>query len=464
MKPPSSSGIDRRHWLLVLLVALSGATALGHQLLWTRRLTDLLGASSESSVRVFGCFFLGLGSAAAAWKGGRFARPFRTLVWIELGIIALTLPILTLPAWTDWIWPALGPGALTDWRGSAVKLIVSFLVVTPPAILMGAGFPLLIRGALNDGRTMHRHGVDMYAGNTLGGVAGLLLAAVWIIPAAGSFGAIISCMGANAALAGAFWALDRKVSPRAEKTVAGGRSQKQAGAGNPIAYRTILSLSFFSGAGVLAAEVAGLKMLMLAATFSFHTPMAILCAVILTLGISACCVRPALRLAGSAASGLPVFASLAGALLCVAPLIFMAMVTRENPFVGHASLWSFSLQLILVALASLGPALLFGGMIFPAALHWLGAEGDDARGHRLGWLMALNGLGGLIGAELAHGVLIPTLGVYRTFGCIGLAYVAVSAALSFRRGRRGVVAGKTATALAAAVSVLLLGNSDPCRM
>ncbi len=36
-----------------------------HELLWTRRLIDLLGASAASSTRVFSCFFLGLALGAA---------------------------------------------------------------------------------------------------------------------------------------------------------------------------------------------------------------------------------------------------------------------------------------------------------------------------------------------------------------------------------------------------------------
>lgn len=36
---------------------LSGLAAMSHQLLWTRRLIDLLGAGHEASARVFGVFF-----------------------------------------------------------------------------------------------------------------------------------------------------------------------------------------------------------------------------------------------------------------------------------------------------------------------------------------------------------------------------------------------------------------------
>ena len=42
------------------LALASGFAALTHELLWTRRLIDLLGASTESTSRVFGFFFLGL--------------------------------------------------------------------------------------------------------------------------------------------------------------------------------------------------------------------------------------------------------------------------------------------------------------------------------------------------------------------------------------------------------------------
>lgn len=59
------------------IVLASGTLALMHQLLWTRRLVDLLGGSAESSTRVFGCFFLGLslGAALAAFLASRVTSP-----------------------------------------------------------------------------------------------------------------------------------------------------------------------------------------------------------------------------------------------------------------------------------------------------------------------------------------------------------------------------------------------------
>ena len=51
-------------WALAALV-FSGAAALGHQLLWTRRMADLIGATGDSNARVLGCYFLGLALGAA---------------------------------------------------------------------------------------------------------------------------------------------------------------------------------------------------------------------------------------------------------------------------------------------------------------------------------------------------------------------------------------------------------------
>ena len=115
-------------WVLVVLT-LSGAASLGHQLLWTRRMADLIGATGESNARVFGCFFLGvaLGAAAASRFIPRLRRPWRTAAAIELGIGLLSLPALLVNSWSASLWPALGPERLIGWPGAVLKLLLSVL-------------------------------------------------------------------------------------------------------------------------------------------------------------------------------------------------------------------------------------------------------------------------------------------------------------------------------------------------
>ncbi|MEM7391483.1 MAG: fused MFS/spermidine synthase, partial [Verrucomicrobiota bacterium] len=418
----------------LFLVTLSGAAALGHQLLWTRRLTDLLGASAESSVRVFSGFFLGLGigAALAAVNAARIRRPFRVLAWVEAGIVLCCLPILFLPQWTDWIWPALGPDALTGPPGGAIKFLLSVLLIVPPAALMGFSFPVLIRGVLGDSLALGRQGINLYAFNTFGGVAGLLLIAGLILQAVGAFASILILMTVNAFLGFVFLRLHRLNHQELDEQP----SETDSAAGRTPTW--LLAIAFLSGAGVMAAEVAAFKMFTLVATIAFHTPTALLATVILMLAIAAWTIGPLARNAQRLAGYMVISSALAGWCLAWAPVIFMSIVTQHHPYAANPSLFMFMLKFAGVALLSIGPALFLAGMLFPAALKKLGEGGRDAGGRQLGWLLAANGFGGLLGAELTFRWLLPSFGVYQTLGAIGLFYVLVAVGLiGFRSDARG---------------------------
>ena len=85
-RQPTAIDTDFRFGLAVLMA--SGMAALGHEVLWTRRMIDLLGASTETSARVFECFFFGLcsGAAIVSLKLARIRRHWRFLGWVELGV------------------------------------------------------------------------------------------------------------------------------------------------------------------------------------------------------------------------------------------------------------------------------------------------------------------------------------------------------------------------------------------
>jgi spermidine synthase len=423
----NARGTRRVYHAAIVLLILSGAAALGHQLLWTRRLTDLLGASAESSVRVFSCFFfgLGLGSALAAVWVHRITRPFLVLARLEAGIILTTLPILFLPELTDWIWPQVGPEILVAWEGGLIKFLLSTLMIVPPATLMGFGFPVVVRGVMAGGLQLGREGINLYACNTIGGVLGLMLLAGIVLPLAGASGSMIAMMAINAVLGVAFWRLHVQAQPWVEKPFQECRGASSSGRLDP----AMLVIAAFSGAGVMAAEVAAFKMYTLVATMSFHTPTALLVAVILLLAISAWLMGPLSRWCGGLSRAIVLYAALAGLCLALAPVIYMAIVTRKHPYVSNPSVLVFMLKFAGITILTIGPAVFFAGMLFPASLKWLGEDGDDTRGRRLGWLLAVNGLGGLLGAEITYRWLLPWLGVYQTLGAVGLAYTLFAIAL-----------------------------------
>ena len=437
--------------LALVLLTFSGAAALGHQLLWTRRLTDLLGASAESSVRVFSCFFfgLGLGSALAAVYVPHIKRPFLVLARLEIGIVIFTLPILFLPQLTDWIWPRVGPELLVSWQGGLIKFVLSALMIVPPATLMGFGFPVIVRGVLAGGFNLGRQGINLYAFNTVGGVLGLMLLAGFVIPTAGASWSMITTMAINAGLGLAFWRLHQ----RSGKPLAIKESADEKRRLDP----WILAIAGFSGAGVMAAEVAAFKMYTLVATMSFHTPTALLVAVILLLAVSAWLMGPLTRLCGKLSHAIVIYAALAGLCLALAPVIYMAIVTKQHPYLSNPSVLMFMLKFAGIAIVTIGPAIFFAGMLFPVSLKWLGEDGNDAKGRRLGWLLAVNGLGGLLGAEITYRWLLPHLGVYQTLGAVGLVYALFAIGfLCWRSASRSAVSiGFTGVAILAVVGLMV---------
>ena len=134
-------------FVFVVLAFLSGAAALAHELLWTRRLIDLLGATQDVTGRVLGLFFLGLslgGWLATRWNQTN-GNPAIRLGIAELSIAILSVPAVFLPFWADGLVSTLGTETLTSWYGSLIKAILAAAVVLPPAIGMGTTMPMFIR-------------------------------------------------------------------------------------------------------------------------------------------------------------------------------------------------------------------------------------------------------------------------------------------------------------------------------
>lgn len=404
----------------LLLVFLSGAAALMHQLLWTRRMVDLLGASAESLTRVFGCFFLGLalGSAAAALLLRRVRRPWAVAALAEVLVAALALPALFVPDLTAWIWPWLGPERLVAWPGAVLKLAAAALVVVPPAFCMGFILPNVAAAVASPpGTRTGARDVLLYAVNTLGGACGLVGAAAFALPALGAQGGMVAAMAVNLLAAAGFLALHRASG---QKPIPG---EAQGGVAR-LPLRLFL-LAGFSGLGVLSVEIAATQIAMLVATLSFHAPAAILFTVILVLALAAFIAPWLRRITAGAPPGLLLGAvlALAAVLLAIGPLVFMAIVERINPLAENSSVPAFALKLSALTLASFGPGLFVAGLVFPLAI--AEAAGSDRSGRSLGWLLAVNGLGGLLGAELAWRFLLPGVGLHLGIGALALGYAFV---------------------------------------
>jgi spermidine synthase len=167
-------------------IGLSGLTALACEVLWTRTLSLLFGATTYTFSLILAVFLagLGLGSATGAVLARQLERPRLALAACQVALaaaMAWTSYVLTesLPYWP--VNPSLGTG---PWYQFQLDLARSLFAVFPGALLWGASFPLalaaLVRADADTGALVGR----VYAANTLGAIVGSLgaslLLTAWI--------------------------------------------------------------------------------------------------------------------------------------------------------------------------------------------------------------------------------------------------------------------------------------------
>jgi spermidine synthase len=179
---------NHHRWPVLIAIALSGMSALGAEVVWTRLLSLLLGATVYTFSIILAVFLAGLaiGSTAGAAWGRRTARPLAAL---GLSQILLTGAI----AWTAFIlakslpfWPVNPQLAASPWAGFQLDLLRCFYAVFPATFFWGASFPLALAaiapGGVDPGRDVGR----VYAANTIGAIAGSLGFGLLFIPWLGS--------------------------------------------------------------------------------------------------------------------------------------------------------------------------------------------------------------------------------------------------------------------------------------
>jgi spermidine synthase len=402
-------------WFLLLLAVFgSGAAALGYQLLWTRRMVDLLGGSAEAVARIFGVFFLGL--AFGSWLGGRTSgylkSPWRTLAILE-GVIALwILPFVFLHEGTAWIWPALGPDHLEGWLGSLTFWMLSLGLILPPTVAMGCFLPVLLQAIGKE--PCGKVPLTFYAVNTLGGVAGISGMILWLLPVMG----VVPALGFLA-----FWnilcvlffgslAYEQRLKVRMTE-----QPRPQNDCVSDLKPKWIL-MAAGSGFLLLATEICLLASIQLAAPLSFYGVSAVLAVVILTLGIGAWLVAKMGSSLSIVCLGTLLIA--AGVGLAIFPFLLLESLNFWPLISTGTPAWRFWIKLAGLTLALSGLPLLIFGLWFPWVLQRIGQQASLPR--QWGVLLAVNGLGGFLGAELAYRVLLPTLGPFGALSFLGTAY------------------------------------------
>jgi spermidine synthase len=172
---------------VLLVTALSGLTALGAEVVWTRMLSLLLGATVYTFSIILAVFLLGMaiGSSVGAARARSSGDPARDLGLVQLGLAAAaTWAAIMLCASLPY-WPISAGLSHSPWVSFQLDIVRCLWAILPAALLWGASFPLALAGAAARGRDPGRVVADVYVANTLGAIAGALGFTFWIIPAFG---------------------------------------------------------------------------------------------------------------------------------------------------------------------------------------------------------------------------------------------------------------------------------------
>jgi spermidine synthase len=429
----------------LLLMAASGFAGLGYQIVWTQQSALWLGHEAAAVLAVVTAFFGGLaaGAVGLSERIERSARPARWYAACE-AIVALwgmVLLVAMAPA-SAWLLHITGPqpDPLRQW---AVAFAGTFVLLLPATAAMGATLPAMERltTRMRDGE---RSIALLYAANTAGAVAGVLAAALWLVPALGLARTSAVCIGLNLACAAASLLLFGQATA-ATRMAPSAASARRHGV-LPLAATGLLGIAY---------EVLVVHTLSQVTENTVYT-YALLLAVYLTgtaLGAAAyqrwlssggdgerlrnrlLCAMAAACLAGTAS------------LLAIAPVKDWALA-HLGKGMGAALVAE-----ALVALVAFGPPTLLMGALFS---HLSAAAGSS--GATFGRALGINTLGAAAAPVLFGVLLLPAFGPKGALLVVGAGYLAL---LSRRAWPAGLALGGAAAALALWLPPLVFVDVPP---
>ncbi len=179
---------------------LSGMAALVYEVAWSRAISLLVGSSVYAFSLMLTAFIFGLAAGAAAF--GRFVDrrrdPMRAMAIVEILIGAtalLVVPIIgRLPFFLTML---IAKVSGSFWLIQLIGFGVMVMVMTVPALLMGAAFPLAIRIYTRSAAAVGRSVGTVYSVNTVGAILGAFAGGFLLLPAVGIQGAILGAVLLN---------------------------------------------------------------------------------------------------------------------------------------------------------------------------------------------------------------------------------------------------------------------------
>jgi spermidine synthase len=187
--PPACAGLRSADFKAVyVVIGLSGMCALGAEVVWTRLLATMMGATVYTFSVILAVFLVGLGIGSSV--GSLIARSsIRPRVALGLCQFLAAAGV----GWTAFMladsipyWPVNPLLSTSPWFNFQIDLVRCFWAVLPATLMWGASFPLAMAAVAAPGEDPGRLAGETYAANTLGAILGALAFSIAIIPLAGT--------------------------------------------------------------------------------------------------------------------------------------------------------------------------------------------------------------------------------------------------------------------------------------
>jgi spermidine synthase len=195
---------------LLLIAGLAGFCSLLYEVAWFRLLTLAFGGSAYAFSIMLVAFLLGIG--LGGWLGGSAAdrshrRGGRRRVLVTLAALQVAIAVLSWAAMYLYAELPVAVVKLYDLMRDAprwvwgAELLLALVIMLPPALLMGATFPYLVRAATDRAFLEGRPVGQLYGANTLGAIAGAAGGGLVLLPALTIRGAVLAAAAVNLATA-----------------------------------------------------------------------------------------------------------------------------------------------------------------------------------------------------------------------------------------------------------------------
>lgn len=428
----------------------SGFSALVYEVVWSKQLSLLFGATLPALSIVTATYMAGLaiGNALFGKITSSQRNPVRLYALVECGIGLTALGVHLLL-------PGIGEGYVTlaqqNHAGAGLLHILRFgvtaLLLLPTTILIGGTLPVMVRmvrestGGIRFGR--------LYAVNTLGAVLGCMIGGYWLIAFFGMQGTLLIATGCNLAVsAGAFFISWSTTSVRSEDD-----PRPAQGVVEPA--KTIYLAILLQGALFLAYEILWTRVFLQFlgnTTFAFST----------ILGVFLLCLATGSALYARWCSRHPSPRQLILILFFISGIFVLAtapfydqlfyLFDRLYRLAGDRWFLLATGRFMIITMA-IGIPCVLSGAILPAALAAIVPKELNLPA-TTGRLLFINTCGALIGSLAGGFLLIETFGLLGSFKT--LAFINTIAALAFFSRSKEYYSGNAPRILVPALLACLL--------